>query len=75
VLLTDTTPEAHAVQTDVYCSMSGEQRLLVAFEMSMFARDLSRERIRHEHPDWSAAQVSHELLKLAFFPASLPDLR
>jgi len=75
VLLADTTPEAQAIQTDVHRSMSGEQRLLLAFEMSMFARDLSAERIRREHPDWSATQVSCELLKLAFSPASLPDLR
>ena len=55
--------------------MSGEQRLLVAFEMSLFARELSRERIHREQPDWSEAQVSRELLKLAFSPAPFPDLR
>jgi hypothetical protein len=31
--------------------MSGEQRLLLSYEMSLFARELSRERIRHEHPN------------------------
>jgi hypothetical protein len=55
--------------------MSGEQRLLLAFEMSMLARDLSRERIRQEHPDWHETQVARELLRLAFFPAPLPDLQ
>jgi hypothetical protein len=55
--------------------MSGEQRLLLAFEMSMLARDLSRERIRQEHPDWPETQVARELLRLAFFPAPLPDLQ
>jgi len=71
----DTTPAAHAVQIDIQRSLSGEQRLLLAFEMSMFARDLSRERIRQEHPDWPEAQIDRELLRLAFLPAPLPDLQ
>ena len=55
--------------------MSGEQRILLAFEMSMFARELSRERIRREHPEWPEIQIDRELLRLAFFPAPLPDLQ
>lgn len=52
--------------------MSGEQRLLLAFEMSMFARELNRQRIRAEHPEWTEAQIARELFRLAFFPAPLP---
>jgi len=55
--------------------MSGEQRLLLAFEMSLFARELSRERIRRDHPEWPETQIARELLRLAFFPAPLPDLQ
>ena len=55
--------------------MSREQRILLAFEMSMFARELNRERIRREHPEWPEAGVARELLRLAFFPAPLPDLQ
>jgi hypothetical protein len=55
--------------------MSGEQRLLLAFEMSMFARELNRGRIRNEHLEWSEARVAHELLRLALLPAPLPDLQ
>ena len=51
---------------------SGEQRLLVAYEMSLFARELSRERIRHEHPEWPETRIARELLRLAFLPAPLP---
>jgi len=54
--------------------MSGEQRLLLAYEMSMLARELSRERIRHEHPEWQEPQIVRELLRLAFLPHSLPVL-
>jgi hypothetical protein len=55
--------------------MSGEQRLLLAFEMSLFARELGRERIRQEHPDWPDARIARELLRLAFLPAPLPELQ
>ena len=49
-------------------AMSGEQRMLLAYEMSMFARELAREGIRRDHPDWTEAQIARELLRLAFFP-------
>lgn len=52
--------------------MSGEQRLLLAFEMSLFARDLARAGIRCEHPEWDEARVARELLRIAFLPAPLP---
>jgi hypothetical protein len=71
----DTTSAVRAIQFDIQRSMTGEQRLLLAFEMSMFARELNRERIRREHADWSEKQVVRELLRLAFLPASLPELQ
>jgi len=52
--------------------MPGEQRLLLALEMSLFARELAREQIRREHPEWSKAQVTRELLRLTFLPAPVP---
>jgi hypothetical protein len=39
---TDTSPAAQAVQFEILRAMSGEQRLLLAFEMSLFARELAR---------------------------------
>jgi len=72
VAITDTSAAAQAIQLEIHRSMTGEQRLLLAFEMSMFARDLCRERLRHEHPEWTEAQIARELLRLAFFPAPLP---
>ncbi len=47
--------------------------MLLAFEMSLFARDLAKAGIRHEHPEWPEARVARELLRLAFFPEPLPD--
>jgi hypothetical protein len=69
---TDTSPAAQAIQLEIYRAMSGEQRILLAFEMSLFARELAREGVRRDHPDWPEARVARELLRLAFFPEPLP---
>jgi hypothetical protein len=74
VPFTDTSREARAIQLDIHRSMSGEERLLLAFEMSIFARELSRERIRSEHPEWPDERIARELLRLALLPAPLPGL-
>ena len=72
VPVTDTSPAAQAVQLRVQQAMSGEQRLLMAFEMSLFVRELAKARIRTEHPEWSEAEVARELIRLAFLPQPLP---
>ena len=70
--ITDTTPEARAIQEQILQNLCGEQRLTIALEMTDLARELARTRVRHEHPDWSEAQIVRELLRLAFLPKSLP---
>lgn len=70
--MTDTSPAAQALQLQIQSAMSGEQRMLLAFEMSLFTRDLAKEGIRRDHPEWTEAQVARELLRLAFLPAPLP---
>ena len=70
---TDATPVAQAVQLEILREMSGERRMLLAFEMSDFARELAKEGIRREHPEWTKPHVARELLRLAFFPAPLPS--
>jgi hypothetical protein len=55
--MTDTSPQAQAIQFQILRAMPGEQRLLMAFEMSMFARELASERIRQEHPAWNDTQI------------------
>jgi hypothetical protein len=52
--------------------MTGEKRLLIALEMSLFARELAKERIRREHPAWPETQVARELIRLAFLPKPIP---
>ena len=52
--------------------MPGDKRLLMALEMSLFARELAKEGIRRDHPEWVETQVTRELLRLAFLPAPSP---
>ena len=70
--ISDTSAAALAAQLQVYRSMSGEQRLLLALDMSLFARELAKARIRQEHPDWDERAIARELLRLAFLPRPLP---
>jgi hypothetical protein len=68
----DTTRAAKHVQLAIQRKIPGEQRLIMALEMSLFVRDLNRAGIRSDHPDWSNAQVERELLRFAFLPGTLP---
>jgi hypothetical protein len=70
--MTDTSPEARAKQEEIVRAMSGEQRMELAYEMSMFVREIMREGIRRDHPEWTEAQIARELLRLAFLPEPLP---
>ncbi|HEU0012263.1 MAG TPA: hypothetical protein VFQ45_01195 [Longimicrobium sp.] len=71
--MSDTSPQAAAIQDDIYRRMSGAERLRLAFEMSTMVRDLAAARLRNEHPDWSDWQIKRELLRFAFDPAPLPE--
>jgi len=72
VAISDTDPAAAALQLQIQRAMPGEQRLFLAFEMSLFARELAKEGIRRDHPEWPEERVARELLRLAFLPAPLP---
>lgn len=58
---------------EIEAAMTGEERLIRALEMSVFARDLAKARIRSDHPDWGEAQIAREVLRLAFLPDRLPN--
>jgi len=72
VSITDTTKAARDIQLQIHRAMTGGQRILLAFEMSLFARDLAKAGVEREHPDWDDARVTRELLRLAFLPEPLP---
>jgi len=70
--LSDTSPAAKKRQMEIEAAMSGEERLIEAFDMSLFARELAKAKIRVDHPEWSESQVAREVLRLAFLPEPLP---
>jgi hypothetical protein len=72
VSMTDTSPAAQAVPLRVQRKMPGEERLLMALEMSLFTRELAKERIRRELPEWSDTDVQRELLRRAFLSGPMP---
>jgi len=69
----DTTAEALAAQTKDYRNLTGAQRMMIAFEMSDAARELSLCRLRLQHPNWSEWDLRRELLRYAFLPDELPE--
>jgi hypothetical protein len=70
--VSDTTPEARSRQLQILRGMSGEGRVPLAYEMSILVREIMREGIRRDHPDWTEAETAREMLRRAFFPAPLP---
>jgi Rv0078B-related antitoxin len=72
VRMSDTSPPAQVIQTEIHRRMTGEERLLLALEMSDFARELAAQRIRDDHPDWSPRLITRELIRISLLPAPLP---
>ena len=70
--MSDTSHDAARIQIDVQRRLTGEQRLRVAFEMSMLARDLLLARLRHQYPDWSEKELKHEILRCTLAPDPVP---
>jgi hypothetical protein len=70
--VSDTTPAARARQLEIHRAMSGEQRILLALDMSLFAREVAKAGVRRDHPEWSEAQIAREVLRRAFLPQPLP---
>lgn len=69
----DTTPEIEVMQIRILRSMTIEQRLQNALEVSLLCREFMRAGVRNEHPDWSDREIEREIHRRAFFPQPLPD--
>ena len=59
----DTSPSAARLQEEIHRRFSPGERLRMAFEMSEFARSLSRAGLRNRRPDLSDAELDDEMLK------------
>jgi hypothetical protein len=70
--ISDTSREIEARQISIIRSMTTEQRLLIALEMSLFSREIMKAGIRRDHPEWTEKEMRIEILRRAFLPAPLP---
>jgi hypothetical protein len=61
---TDTSPEAHAAQLEVYRRLGPEGRVALAFQMSEAARLISAGGIGDRHPEYSDEEVRWALFRL-----------
>ena len=71
----DTSGTIEALQASIQRRLSGIERIRIAVEMSLVARELSGVRLRREHPDWSEDQLKRELIRYAFLPDPFPPGR
>jgi hypothetical protein len=53
--------------------MTGEERLLMALEMSYLAHELAKQGLRDAHPDWPEDTVRREFLRSLFPPGTPPS--
>lgn len=52
--------------------MTGEQKVLLGLEISEFDREIRKQKIRREHPEWCEMQVMHEILRQSFRSEPVP---
>lgn len=62
----DTSSFAEQLQDDIHRRFSPADRLRMAFEMSEFARSLSRAGLKSRRPDLSEDELDDEMLKLLY---------
>jgi hypothetical protein len=60
----DTTPEAEAVQLDVYRRMTPEKKLQLIFQMNDQLRELLAAGVRLRHPDYGDKHVKLAVIRL-----------
>jgi len=63
---------ASAMQDAVHRRLSGSQRLAIAIDMSLIARELAIAGLKHRHPDWSEETIRKELLRQQFPRDKIP---
>jgi hypothetical protein len=60
----DTTPEAEAVQFEIYRRMTSAQRTRIGLQMSLDARATTLANIRSRHPDYDEATARWALFRI-----------
>ena len=62
----DTTPEADAIQQEIFRRMTPEQRLKVALEMSDSMRNVALTGLRMRRPELTEEELARELMRLMY---------
>ena len=60
----DTSPDADAVQLDIYRRLGGAGRLAIVFRLNALVREAAAAGIRRRHPDYKDEQVRAALMRL-----------
>jgi hypothetical protein len=58
-MISDTSPEAEAVQIEIFRRMTGEERLLTAMRLSDELRDIALAGLKNRHPDMSEGDLEN----------------
>jgi hypothetical protein len=53
--------------------MTGEQKIILSLEISGFDRQIRKQKIRRDHPEWCELEVMHEILRQAFRSEPVPE--
>lgn len=69
----DTKPEIQAMQDRKILSMTGEQRLQMALELSRITHALAKQGIHDRHPDWPEEKVKREFLRSLLTSGAFPS--
>lgn len=73
----DTTPEAAAIQAEIWRRMPPERKHQIAAELSENVRQIAAQGVKSRHPDYTDAQIRLAVIKLAIgeqlFQEAYPD--
>lgn len=68
----DTSPEAAAIQIEIFRRMTPEQRLRLALEMSESMRNVALAGLRSRRPELNEKELSNELTRIMYGFAPQP---
>lgn len=65
-MLSDTSPEAAAIQDEIFRRMTPEQRVCIAIEMSESMRNVALAGLRSRRPELNEVELSRELMRIMY---------
>ena len=68
----DTSPEAAAIQQEIFRRMTTTERLRMALEMSESMRDVALAGLRGRRPELNSEELSRELMRIMYGFVSRP---